>query len=191
MNGEFTSAEGTIKQYARRQRRVGVAEEWRLQKIASRTIGELVASRILELATPTNYEIGARGHAGPTAIDNRNRVYPRFLHIIKGERGLLGYNFNPSAPGVVIENYQQGRAESLEVVGYDKGSAEVIYGTAHLDDGFTIEHDDGVARVIDHIEGRAGLILAAATAPERVPETQFLDPNPFASFELRRYYESL
>lgn len=191
MNGEFTSAEGAIKQYARRQRRVGNTEEWRLQKIASPAIGELVNSRVLRLAAPTNYELGARGHAGPTAIYNRNRTHPRFLHIIKVERGLLGYNFNPSAPGVAVESYQQGRAESLEVVGYDNGCAEVVYGTAHLNDGFTVEHDDGVRRAIDHIEERARLILAAATAPERTPETQALDPNPFASFELRRYYDSL
>lgn len=191
MNGEFTSAEGAIGQYARRQRRRGATEEWRLQKIASRAVGELVASRTLRLAAPTNHEIGAHGHAGPTAINNHNHTHPRFLHIIKGDRGLLGYNFNPSAPGIVLENYQQGRIESLGVVGYDKGPADVLYGTAHLHDGFTVEHDDDVARAIDYIEGRAELILAAATAPERIPETQCLDPNPFASFELRRYYESL
>lgn len=191
MNGEFTSAEGTITQYARRQRRAGVTEEWRLQRIASRAIGELVTSRVLRLAAPTNYEIGTRGHTGPTAIENRNRTYPKFLHIIKGDRGLLGYNFNPSASGIVVENYQQGRIESLEVVGYDKDPTDVIYGTTHLNDGFTVEHDDDAARAMGYIEDRAELILAAATAPERTPETQFSGSNPFASFELRRYYESL
>jgi len=191
MNGEFSGATGAITQYSRLQRRLGVAEEWRLQKVASHTVGELVASQILRLATPTNYEIGARGHTGPVAIENRNHTHPRFLHIIKGNRGLLGYDFDPSTPSITVENYQQGRVESLEITGYDQGPAEVVYGTTHLSDGFTIEHDDDVVRTIDHIEKRAALILANATAPERTPEARALEPNPFVAFELKRYYQTL